>query len=301
MLTFNSERFISTAILSLLTQNFVDFKLYIFDDCSTDRTVDVLKSINDPRVEIHYNTTNFGMVHNFSQAMRKIEDEVRNSYYFLWGQHDDFYDPLYLSQCISFLEGHLDVVAVQFQSGPQGCTSGPHFYQRSDSYRIQKKVFEYRGKNSVLNIHYVNSITQGLIRGEHVFSSYGFTQNIEKQLLISELLLVLSLRRNGTLAILDGEYYKVSGNRSFQIRFPRDSFTLDRASTFKSVIRHLCILRGFAATDIKVTYVEKFIILLNFLHEAERFRGIKKFRRNLLRKSHLNETREHFQKEGSNE
>ena len=39
---YNSEKYIKTCINSILNQTFTDFKLYIFDDNSTDNTIEII-------------------------------------------------------------------------------------------------------------------------------------------------------------------------------------------------------------------------------------------------------------------
>jgi glycosyltransferase involved in cell wall biosynthesis len=43
MATYNGEKYISEQIDSVLNQTFIDFKLYINDDCSTDNTKEIVK------------------------------------------------------------------------------------------------------------------------------------------------------------------------------------------------------------------------------------------------------------------
>ena len=57
---YNTEKFIGLAIESVLAQTFSDLELILIDDCSTDRTLEVAKSINDPRIEIIENKENLG-------------------------------------------------------------------------------------------------------------------------------------------------------------------------------------------------------------------------------------------------
>ncbi|MCK6614021.1 MAG: glycosyltransferase [Ignavibacteriaceae bacterium] len=51
--TFNSEKFIAPCIQSILNQTFEDFELLIVDSCSTDKTIDVIKTFTDSRINLH--------------------------------------------------------------------------------------------------------------------------------------------------------------------------------------------------------------------------------------------------------
>jgi len=50
MPAYNATRYIGEAISSVLAQSFTDFELLIINDGSTDDTVNIIKSFNDPRI-----------------------------------------------------------------------------------------------------------------------------------------------------------------------------------------------------------------------------------------------------------
>lgn len=52
MPVWNGERFLSEAVGSILNQSFTDFELLAVDGGSTDRSLDILSSFNDPRIRI---------------------------------------------------------------------------------------------------------------------------------------------------------------------------------------------------------------------------------------------------------
>lgn len=52
MPVFNQERYVASAIESVISQSYGDFELVIVDDGSTDGTLDILRSVRDPRVRV---------------------------------------------------------------------------------------------------------------------------------------------------------------------------------------------------------------------------------------------------------
>jgi glycosyltransferase involved in cell wall biosynthesis len=52
MPAYNAARYIDEAITSILTQTFTDFELLIINDGSTDETLDIIQSFNDPRIVV---------------------------------------------------------------------------------------------------------------------------------------------------------------------------------------------------------------------------------------------------------
>lgn len=64
--TYNGEKFLKEQLDSILNQTYPHFNLLIRDDGSTDRTLEIIKSYQDPRIKLIENQTNGGVVHNFS-------------------------------------------------------------------------------------------------------------------------------------------------------------------------------------------------------------------------------------------
>ena len=57
---YNVEKYLNFCISSVMGQTFKDFELILVDDCSTDKTVEVAKNFDDPRIKILRNEKNFG-------------------------------------------------------------------------------------------------------------------------------------------------------------------------------------------------------------------------------------------------
>jgi len=67
--TFNVSPFIGAAIESVLQQNFSNFELLVMDDGSSDDTVDIARSFNDPRVTV-YPREHRGPTHSMNEAIK---------------------------------------------------------------------------------------------------------------------------------------------------------------------------------------------------------------------------------------
>lgn len=68
--TYNGEKFLKEQIDSILNQTYPHFNLLIRDDGSTDRTLDIIKSYEDPRIKLLDNSQNGGVVNNFSALLQ---------------------------------------------------------------------------------------------------------------------------------------------------------------------------------------------------------------------------------------
>ena len=82
--TFNGEDFIIQQIESILNNIGPNDEIIIVDDCSTDRTVEIISDLNDERVKLFINKTNSGEVFSFNRALSL----ARNNFIFLSDQDD---------------------------------------------------------------------------------------------------------------------------------------------------------------------------------------------------------------------
>lgn len=75
--TYNSGEFLPQAIDSILEQTFTDFELIISDDCSTDRTPEIIQSYLslDQRIKYFRNRENLGLFPNWNQCLEYASGE----------------------------------------------------------------------------------------------------------------------------------------------------------------------------------------------------------------------------------
>ena len=93
---YNGEGYVHLAIQSVLDQTYSDFELLIVDNCSTDGTLEVVKAFSDPRIRLHVNTSNLGMVGNWNRSV-----ELATGEYIKFLSHDDLLDTTCLEEQIA--------------------------------------------------------------------------------------------------------------------------------------------------------------------------------------------------------
>ena len=105
--TFNHEQFIEKCISSILTQKCsYSYKIYVFDDCSTDGTTEItkrLQSENPDKIFLHVNEMNKGVLYSAKEAI----SNGKSAKYISFLDGDDYwcYDGK-LQKQIDFLESH---------------------------------------------------------------------------------------------------------------------------------------------------------------------------------------------------
>ena len=94
MPAYNAEKFIRKSILGVLDQTFKDFALYIINDCSTDKTEEIVKSFKDPRIFLYKTEKNSGV-----SAARNVglqSSGVVQPTHIAFCDSDDVWDPYHL-------------------------------------------------------------------------------------------------------------------------------------------------------------------------------------------------------------
>lgn len=74
--SYNGQDFIREQIRSILMQIGAGDELIICDDASTDRTVSIIQSFNDPRVTLLPNSGNVGVAAAFSKTLEKASGDI---------------------------------------------------------------------------------------------------------------------------------------------------------------------------------------------------------------------------------
>lgn len=97
--TYNSEKTIGSTLESILNQTYSNFIVKISDNASTDRTLDIIRSYQDPRVSIFTSDKNIGGEGNFNRCIELSEGEYTAIFH-----SDDIYDPRMLQEQVSFME-----------------------------------------------------------------------------------------------------------------------------------------------------------------------------------------------------
>lgn len=69
MPVYNGETYLSQAIESVLTQTFTDFEFLIINDGSTDRSVEIIESHDDPRIRLVHNETNLKLIATLNKGL----------------------------------------------------------------------------------------------------------------------------------------------------------------------------------------------------------------------------------------
>lgn len=95
----NGEKYITSALNSALKQTYPHFNIFILENCSEDRTPEILNSYNDPRIKIVPAEKALGIEDNWA----RILDLALNEYVTILA-HDDVLYPNFLQEIARLIE-----------------------------------------------------------------------------------------------------------------------------------------------------------------------------------------------------
>lgn len=151
MVLYNDEKYLDETFNSLLAQTYIDFKIVICDDCSSDRSGKIAqrKTIQDDRLSYYKNETRVGLAANSRLAL----DRSGESDYFAWASGHDVYQKEWLEKMINALESNPDAVMAYPLSERISATG--------DNMNIESPIFDTTGMNTKERIRSVCNEARG--------------------------------------------------------------------------------------------------------------------------------------------
>ena len=112
---YNGENYLGETLKLLLAQTYEDFEIIVSDNCSTDRTRELVldHATSEPRLIYTCTDSNLGATPNFNRTFF-----LSRSPYFTWKAHDDRLQANYLEKCVEVLDRDPEVVLSHTASVP---------------------------------------------------------------------------------------------------------------------------------------------------------------------------------------
>ena len=99
MPSYNTAKYISNSVKSIQAQTYSNWELIIVDDCSTDNSIEVIKSFNDPRIKLYKNKRNRGAAISRNHALK-----VAKGKWIAFLDSDDIWVPEKLEKQIMYMK-----------------------------------------------------------------------------------------------------------------------------------------------------------------------------------------------------
>lgn len=195
MPVYNAERYIAQAVESILTQTIADFEFLVFDDGSTDRSLQILLTYadRDNRMRV-FGKSHCGYVPWLNEGM-----QISRGKYIARMDADDVSLPDRFASQVRYMEEHRDCVAIGSNVLVINSSDEPLgvLRQETDPKTIERLLLE--GVKGVI-IH-----PASLLRRETVLAIGGYREQFEP---IEDLDLWLRLAEKGQLANLPQVLFK---------------------------------------------------------------------------------------------
>ena len=104
--SYNHEKYVKEFLDSLLAQTNPNWELLIFDDCSSDKTAEEIKSVHDERIHFFQNPYNKGMAYAVSKGIEMATTE----FVAFTGSDDRFY-PEYVETVLDTFQKNPEILA----------------------------------------------------------------------------------------------------------------------------------------------------------------------------------------------
>ncbi len=210
MPAYNSEKYISEAIESILNQTFKDFEFIIIDDCSTDKTWNIIQKYEkqDSRITAVKNEKNMGIPINRNKLVSMAKGK-----YVVWQDSDDISVVNRIERQYAFMEKNPDVgiCGGWLQFFNEKGVLALQKYERSDD-KLRKKIFRY------------SPVSQGvaMIR-KTVFDRVGKYDEHIKQ------------AEDLDMTFRIGQYYSFANVQAILLRYRRHEYSITSARTKENV------------------------------------------------------------------
>jgi glycosyltransferase involved in cell wall biosynthesis len=141
MPAFQCEKYVAISIESILCQTFQDFEFIIIDDCSSDKTWEIIKHYarKDPRIQAIQNDKNLGIAGNRNKLIALAQGE-----FIAWQDADDISCADRIAKQCEFLHNHPEVgiVGGYLQFFSEAGNAGVRKYATEDG-QLRKRIYRY--------------------------------------------------------------------------------------------------------------------------------------------------------------
>ena len=226
LFTYNHERYIKDSVISVLNQSYSPLEIIISDDCSTDKTFDIIKTIikeysGPHKVILNRNEKNLGI----GAHVTKVLYEIASGEYIVMLAGDDISKKYHVEEAVSLLNQYNDVSLIDF-SADFIDENGSIIKRSASSHQITKYTI-----NDYLVLNRVGSFSPGRIFKRSLIE---FFEPISEDCPTEDFVLVLR-------SLLQGGFYRIDNS----LVYYRKHYT--SLSNFKiySKLSHYNIIKQF--------------------------------------------------------
>lgn len=153
--TYNSEKYLEAQMDSLISQTYKDWRLYIHDDGSSDKTLSIIDRYKqkDSRIHLLYDDTSRGARDSFMWLLEQVESDL-----YMFCDHDDVWLPSKIEQSIRLMEQQQDRLSVPIIVCTDAKFVDKDLKIRSESFWRERCHRKWMFNNKWYHLYYNNVI-----------------------------------------------------------------------------------------------------------------------------------------------
>ena len=221
--TYNGEKYLKEQIDSILNQTYKNIRIIISDDCSTDKTREILQEYEkkDERISVYYQKQNLGCVKNFDFLLQKVENKL-----YMLSDQDDIWLPEKIEKSVKTLEKeNADLVFCDLEIVDEELKTINSSFCKS--MKLDKKI-----KKCISS--YKMQYLYNCITGCTILSKKEYIKDIlpiptkSKHIIHDHWIGLVVLLKNGKVAFLDESCIKYRQHRENQVGVKKKSYGYDK-------------------------------------------------------------------------
>lgn len=226
--TYNGEKYLEEQLNSILTQNYSNFKLIISDDCSQDKTKEILEKYQShPQIEIYYQEKNIGYMKNFEFLLQHVEHNL----YMLCDQDDIWLSNKIEKTYAKMKEKQADLVFTDLEIIDEtGKTISKSFNRKMEKIHKITKTLE---TNKIAYLY--NTVTGCTILAKKQYLNQILPLPENTKYIIHDSWIALMTSISGKIAYLDEPTVLYRQHVENQVGATRKSFNAEKFSDIRKV------------------------------------------------------------------
>lgn len=205
---YNHERFVADCLKSLIGQTYDNIEMLIYDDCSTDQSVSIIRDFLPElekrmvRVEFHVNESNLGVTKTVNKGIKSAKGE-----YIKTLASDDVLAPLGIETLVNAFEREKrwDVVFCNGYNMPEQSTYPEILFKNMEAYYSQSPIPEGGLFEALYRENFLNPA--GLMVRKETYDKFGLYDETNR---VEDWDYVLRIAMSGTIGYINEKlfYYR---------------------------------------------------------------------------------------------
>ena len=139
--TYNGEKYIKEQIESILNQTYKNIQIIISDDCSQDKTREILKEYEkNDKIKVFYQEKNLGYVKNFEFLLKQVENNL-----YMLSDQDDVWKKEKIEKTVEKLKNeNLDLVFGDLEVVDEDLKKFITFSKKNMKIKINRENYDWK-------------------------------------------------------------------------------------------------------------------------------------------------------------